>query len=85
MDNITEGQNRIALLGLIVSSGDSVERVNAALHEYAESIIGRMGLPIRERGINAITVVLDAPADRINALTGRLGRISGVSAKALFR
>ena len=77
--------NRVALIGIIVSDGKAVEEVNAALHQYASHIMGRMGLPLRDRGVSAITVVLDAPQNDINALTGKLGKISGVSAKALFR
>ena len=77
-------ENRIAVLGIIVSDGEAVEAVNAQLHEYGEYVVGRMGLPMRDRGINAITLVLDAPANAINALSGKLGRVDGVSAKALF-
>lgn len=77
-------ENRIAVLGIIVSDGEAVEAVNALLHEYGGYVVGRMGLPMRDRGINAITLVLDAPANAINALTGKLGRVNGVSAKALF-
>lgn len=77
-------ENRIAVLGIIVSDGEAVEAVNALLHEYGEYVVGRMGLPMRDRGINAITLVLDAPANAINALSGKLGRVDGVSAKALF-
>lgn len=80
-----EETKRIALLGIIVSDGEAVESVNALLHDYGSYILGRMGLPIRDRGVNAITIVLDAPADAVNALTGKLGRISGVSAKTLYR
>lgn len=78
-------ENRIALLGIIVSDGEAAEQVNALLHAYADFVLGRMGLPLRSRGINAITVVLDAPVNAVNALTGKLGKISGVNAKALFR
>ena len=78
-------ENRIALLGIIVSDGEAAEQVNALLHVYADFVLGRMGLPLRSRGINAITVVLDAPVNAVNALTGKLGKISGVNAKALFR
>lgn len=81
----TESANRLALVGIIVSDADAVETVNAVLHEYGKSILGRMGLPVRERGVNAISIVVDAPADAINSLTGRLGRINGVAAKALFQ
>ena len=77
-------ENRIAVLGIIVSDGEAVEAVNALLHEYGEYVVGRMGLPMRDRGINAITLVLDAPANAINALSGKLGRVDGVSAKAVF-
>ncbi len=77
-------ENRIAVLGIIVSDGEAVEAVNALLHEYGEYVVGRMGLPMRDRGINAITLVLDAPANAINALSGKLGRVDGVSAKAWF-
>lgn len=81
----TESANRLALVGIIVSDADAVETVNAVLHEYGKSILGRMGLPVRERGVNAISIVVDASADAINSLTGRLGRINGVAAKALFQ
>lgn len=85
MTEVQNNENRIALLGIIVSSGDAVEKVNGLLHDYADYVLGRMGLPLKSRGINAITIVLDAPTDAVNALTGKLGKIAGVSAKALFR
>ena len=81
MDN---SENRIAMLAVIITDTDSVDAVNAALHEYGEFIVGRRGLPLRERGVNTISLVLDAPVNSVNALTGRLGAIRGVSAKALF-
>ncbi len=81
MDN---SENRIATLAVIITDTDSVDAVNAALHEYGEFIVGRLGLPLRERGVNTISLVLDAPVNSVNALTGRLGAIRGVSAKALF-
>ncbi len=84
-DNLTGGENRIALLGIIVSSPEAVENVNAVLHAFGGFIVGRMGLPLRERGVNAISIVLDAPADAVNSLTGKLGAINGVAAKALFQ
>lgn len=76
---------RIALLGIIVIDGAAVESVNATLHEFGAAIVGRMGLPLRDRGINAISVVLDAEVNTVNALTGKLGAINGVTAKALFQ
>lgn len=75
---------RIALIGIIVSDVGAVESVNAVLHDYGAFILGRMGLPIRERGINAISIVIDAPLDKINSLSGKLGAIRGVTAKTLF-
>ena len=82
---MSENENRLAIVAIIVSNGEAAEKVNASLHEYAAYVVGRMGLPLRERGVNAITVVLDAPQNAVNALTGKLGKIDGVSAKALFR
>lgn len=76
---------RIALIGIIVSDGEASDEVNSVLHEYAQYIVGRMGIPMRERGVNAITIVIDAPQNAVNALTGKLGKIQGVNAKALFR
>lgn len=76
--------NRIALIGIIVSDGSAVESVNAVLHDFGAFILGRMGLPIRDRGINAISIVVDAPLDKINSLSGKLGAIPAVSAKTLF-
>lgn len=77
-------ETRVALLGVVVENPDSVEELNALLHEYKDYIIGRMGIPYRERKVNIISIVLDAPADAISALTGKLGMLEGVSAKALY-
>ncbi len=76
--------NRIATIGIIVSEQDSVERLNQILHDYSDRIIGRMGIPYRERGVNIISVALDAPQEEIAALSGKLGMIPGVSAKAIY-
>ena len=72
---------RIAILGIIVENTDSVERVNELLHEYREFIVGRMGMPYRERGIS---VVMDADTNTVSALSGKLGMTPGVSAKAVY-
>lgn len=77
-------QTRVAVMAIIVESGDAVERLNAQLHEYGEYIIGRMGLPYKERGINIISVALDAPQDTIAALAGKLGNIKGLSVKTAY-
>jgi len=75
---------RIAILGIIVENADSVERVNELLHEYRECIVGRMGMPYRERGISVISVVMDADTNTVSALSGKLGMTPGVSAKAVY-
>ena len=77
-------ENRVAVISVIVQAEDGVNQLNALLHEYAQYIIGRMGLPYREKGINIICVAIDAPNDRINALTGALGRVKGLTAKATY-
>ena len=76
-------EKRVAVMGIIVEDPDSVERLNALLHEFGEYIIGRMGLPYRERKISIINIVLDAPTDKINTIAGKLGRLQGVTAKAV--
>ena len=75
---------RIAILGIIVEDMDSVERVNELLHEYREYIVGRMGMPYRERGVSVISVVMDADTNTLSALSGKLGMTPGVSAKAVY-
>lgn len=75
---------RIAILGIIVENTDSVERVNELLHEYREFIVGRMGMPYRERGISVISVVMDADTNTVSALSGKLGMTPGVSAKTVY-
>ena len=77
-------QNRIALIGIVVNDEQSVEPLNKILHDYKDFIVGRMGIPYRDRGVNIISVVIDAPNDQISALTGRIGMLDGVTAKALY-
>ena len=76
--------SRIAAISIIVEDPDSVEALNGVLHEYSAYILGRMGIPYREKNINIICLALDAPADTVNAMTGKIGRLSGVSAKAVY-
>ncbi len=76
--------SRVALISIIVEQADSVEALNRILHEYGAYIIGRMGLPYQKRGISIISIAVDAPADIISALSGKLGRLPGVSSKALY-
>ena len=77
-------ETRVALIGIIVEKESSVAQLNELLHQYGRYIIGRMGLPYREKGVNIISVVLDAPQDAISALSGKIGRLEGVSAKTVF-
>ncbi len=75
---------RLAVIGIIVEDLDVTDRINHILHDYSAYIVGRMGIPYRQRGISVISVIVDAPADAISALTGKLGMLEGVSAKALY-
>lgn len=77
-------EKRIAVLSVIVTDLTAAERLNAYLSEYGAYVVGRMGIPYREKGVSVLCVVLDAPAAVVNALTGKIGQISGVSAKTLF-
>ena len=77
-------ETRVAVLAIIVRGGSSVQPLNELLHQYGQYIIGRMGLPYRAKGVNIISVVLDAPQDVISALAGRIGRLPGVSAKTAY-
>ncbi|MDD4692287.1 MAG: TM1266 family iron-only hydrogenase system putative regulator [Eubacterium aggregans] len=80
----TQNPNRIAHIGIIVEDSGAVERLNATLHQYAPYIIGRMGIPCPTHGVSVISVILDAPADIISALSGKLGMLKGVGAKTLY-
>ena len=73
-----------ALLHGYKEKGGAVERLNAVLHEYGEHIIGRMGIPYRKKGINIVSIALDAPQDTISALAGKLGNIEGLSVKTAY-
>lgn len=75
---------RIGIIAIVVERRESVSQVNEALHEFGESIVGRMGLPYRERGVAVISIIIDGTNDEISALTGKLGRISGVSVKSML-
>ncbi len=75
---------RIAVIGIIVEKEDSVERLNQILHDYRKYIIGRMGVPYRERGINIISIAVDAPQDEISSLSGKIGKLDGISAKTAY-
>ena len=77
-------ETRVAVMSMVVENPDSVEKLNAFLHEYGEFIIGRMGIPYRKRGISIISVALDAPEYTIAALAGKIGSLAGVSVKTAY-
>lgn len=79
-----EQENRIALVGIILTSHEAVGELNHLLSEYSDYIIGRMGLPYREKAISIISVAMDAPQDMISALSGKLGMLPGVSTKTIY-
>ena len=77
-------ETRIALIGILLESRESVDTLNRLLSDYSEYIVGRMGIPYRERGIHVISVALDAPANVISALSGKLGMLPGISTKTVY-
>ena len=77
-------QTRVAVMGIIVENIDSVEQLNALLHEYGHYIIGRMGIPYRERSINIVSIAIGAPQDVISALAGKIGNLDGISVKTAY-
>lgn len=86
MDNSDTKQEdiRVALMGIIVEDTEAAARINGLLHEYGNYIVGRMGLPYRERNLNIISIILDAPQSVVSALSGKLGMIPGVNSKCLY-
>ena len=71
-------------MSIIVENPDVVEKLNTLLHEYGEFIIGRMGIPYRSKGINIISIAVDAPQEKISALSGKIGRLEGVTSKVAY-
>ena len=83
-ERVTQMETRIAQIGIIVEDPEAVEKINQTLHEYSTYIIGRMGMPYKERNISIISIILDAPNEIISALSGKLGMCPGVSAKTVY-
>ena len=77
-------ETRVALIGIIVENYASVDELNALLHDYRDFIISRMGLPYKHKHINIISIGIDAPVDTINALTGKIGRLDGITSKTII-
>ena len=76
-------ENRVSIIGIIVENMDSVDKLNDLLHEYGSYIIGRMGVPYAAKNLNVISIVLDAPVDIINSLSGKIGMLDGITSKAV--
>ncbi|MCX7615216.1 MAG: iron-only hydrogenase system regulator [Clostridiales bacterium] len=77
-------ETRVAIIGIIVQDEKSVEILNNILHEYGKYIIGRMGIPYRTKHINIISIAVDAPQDVISALSGKIGKLQGISTKTAY-
>ena len=75
---------RVAVISIIVTEADKVDVLNELLHEYSAYILGRMGVPYREKNLSIISIAIDAPMDKINSLTGALGRLDGINAKVPY-
>ncbi|NLH00470.1 MAG: iron-only hydrogenase system regulator [Clostridiales bacterium] len=84
MCSAEEQEKRLAMIAVVVENYDSVEKLNRLLHENGQYIIGRTGIPCRDRGVSLISVAMDAPSDVISSLSGKLGMLPGVSAKAVY-
>ena len=77
-------ESRVAVMSVIVENPESVEKLNALLHEYGDYIIGRMGIPYRKRKVSIISIALDAPQNTIAALAGKIGGLKGISVKTAY-
>ena len=77
-------ETRVALVAIIVRENASVSALNELLHQYGSYMVGRMGVPYRSRGVNIISVAMDAPADVISALSGTIGKLPGITAKTVY-
>ena len=79
-----EISTRIALIGILVSKPDSITELNTLLSEYGSYIVGRMGIPYREKNVSIISIAIDAPGDVISALSGKIGMLPGISSKTIY-
>lgn len=77
-------ETRVAIIGIILEKKDNVDKLNSILHDYSNRIIGRMGMPYSKRAINIITIIIDAPQDEINTLSGKIGKLSGITSKVMY-
>lgn len=77
-------EERVALIGIVVENFESVEKLNEILHAYGDYIIGRMGIPYKKRGVSIMSVAVDADEDTISALSGKIGKLPGISSKTVY-
>jgi len=77
-------ESRAAIIAIIVENTESVESLNGLLHDHAQYLLGRMGIPYHKKKLNIISVAIDAPQDIINTLSGKIGKLDGVSAQVVF-
>ena len=77
-------ESRVAVIGIVVEKEGNVEELNKVLHNYGGYIVGRMGIPYQKRNVNIISVVIDAPGDVISALSGKIGRLEGITTKTIY-
>lgn len=75
---------RVAVIAVVIEDRRNIDAFNRLLHGYADSIIGRMGIPYKERGVSLISIAIDAPADVISALSGKVGMLEGITAKTVY-
>lgn len=81
---MSKQETRVAVMGIIVENTQSVGLLNELLHEYSQYIIGRMGIPYREKGVNIVSIAIDAPQDTTAALAGKIGKLTGISVKTAY-
>lgn len=77
-------ENRVAIIGIFVEDSTQASAINEILHQFQEFIVGRMGLPYKSRNIGVISIIMDAPNDKISALSGKLGMLDGVLVKSMY-
>lgn len=77
-------ETKVALIGIVVENFDSVSKLNEILHDYGDFIIGRMGIPYKDRGVSIISVAVDATEDTISAIAGKIGKLPGISSKTVY-
>ena len=77
-------ETRVAIIGIILERKDNVDKLNSILHEYSNRIIRRMGMPYPKKAINIITIIIDAPQDEIDTLSGKIGKLSGITSKVMY-